>query len=41
MLSAFVPAVLASVLVIRYADQERRKHPPFGRYDNPSHASLP
>jgi hypothetical protein len=32
MLTAFVPAVLASVLVIRYADLERRKHSPFGRY---------
>jgi len=32
MLAAFVPAVLASVLVIRYADLERRKHSPFGRY---------
>jgi hypothetical protein len=32
MLAAFVPAVLASSLVIRYADLERRKHSPFGRY---------
>ena len=32
MLTAFVPAVLASVLVIRYADLERRKHSRFGRY---------
>jgi hypothetical protein len=32
MLAAFAPAVLASVLVIRYADLERRKHSPFGRY---------
>jgi hypothetical protein len=32
MLAAFVPAVLASVLVMRYADLERRKHSPFGRY---------
>ena len=32
MLAAFVPAVLASVLVIRYADLERSKHSPFGRY---------
>ena len=32
MLAAFVPAVLASVLVIRYADLERRKHSRFGRY---------
>ena len=32
MLAAFVPAVLASVLVIRYADLEKRKHSPFGRY---------
>jgi hypothetical protein len=32
MLAAFVPAVLASILVIRYADLERRKHSPFGRY---------
>jgi hypothetical protein len=32
MLAAFVPAVLASVLVISYADLERRKHSPFGRY---------
>ena len=32
MLAAFAPAVLASVLVIRYADLERRKHSRFGRY---------
>ena len=32
MLAAFVPAVLASILVIRYADLERRKHSQFGRY---------
>ena len=32
MLGAFVPAVVASVLVIRYADLERRKHSRFGRY---------
>ena len=32
MLAAFVPAVAASVLVIRYADLERRKHSRFGRY---------
>ena len=32
MLAAFVPAVLASVLVIRYADLERRKHSRFGHY---------
>jgi hypothetical protein len=32
MLAAFVPAVLASVLVMRYADLERRKHSRFGRY---------
>ena len=32
MLAAFVPAFLASVLVISYADLERRKHSPFGRY---------
>jgi hypothetical protein len=32
MLSAFVPAVLASVFVMSYEDLERRKHPPFGRY---------
>src|SRR5215207_7712543 len=31
-LAAFVPAVAASVLVIRYADLERRKHSRFGRY---------
>jgi hypothetical protein len=32
MLAAFVPAVVASVLVIRYADLEKRKRSPFGRY---------
>jgi hypothetical protein len=32
MLAAFVPAILASVLVIRYVDLERRKHSRFGRY---------
>jgi hypothetical protein len=32
MFAAFVPAVVASVLVIAYADLERRKHSPFGRY---------
>jgi hypothetical protein len=32
MLAAFVPAVVASVLVIRYADLERRKRSSFGRY---------
>jgi hypothetical protein len=32
MLAAFVPAVVASVLVIRYADLEPRKHSRFGRY---------
>jgi hypothetical protein len=32
MLAAFVPAVVASVLVIRYADLERRKQSRFGRY---------
>jgi hypothetical protein len=31
-LAAFVPAVVASVLVIAYADLERRKHSPLGRY---------
>jgi hypothetical protein len=31
MLGAFVPAIVASVLVIAYADLERRKHSPFGR----------
>jgi len=30
MFAAFVPAVLASVLVIRYADLDRRKHSRFG-----------
>src|SRR5215212_7228896 len=32
LLSAFGPAIMASVLVIRYADLEKRKHSPFGRY---------
>ena len=32
MLAAFVPAVVASVLVIRYADLEKCKRSPFGRY---------
>jgi hypothetical protein len=32
MFAAFVPAVVASVLVIAYADLEQRKHSPFGRY---------
>ncbi len=32
MLAAFVPATIASVLVIRYADLEKRKRSPFGRY---------
>jgi hypothetical protein len=32
MLSAFVPAVIASVLVIAYADLEHRKRSRFGRY---------
>jgi hypothetical protein len=32
MLAAFVPAFVASVLVMAYADLERRKHSPFGRY---------
>ena len=32
MLGAFVPATMASFLVIRYADLEKRKHSPFGRY---------
>jgi hypothetical protein len=32
MLAAFLPAVLASILVIRYADLERRKGSAFGRY---------
>jgi hypothetical protein len=31
MLAAFVPAVLASILVMRYADLEWRKRSPFGR----------
>ena len=31
-LGAFVPAVVASVLVIRYADLEKRKRSAFGRY---------
>src|SRR5215210_3847698 len=32
MLAAFVPAALGSVLIIRYADLEKRKRSPFGRY---------
>ena len=32
MFAAFVPAVVASILVIRYADLEQRKHSRFGRY---------
>jgi hypothetical protein len=32
MFAAFVPAVVASALVIGYADPERRKHSRFGRY---------
>jgi hypothetical protein len=32
MLGAFVPATMASFLVIRYADLEKRKRSPFGRY---------
>ncbi len=32
MLGAFAPAALASVLVIRYADLEKRKRSAFGRY---------
>ena len=32
LLSAFVPATVASFLVIRYADLEKRKRSPFGRY---------
>ena len=32
MLAAFVPPVVASGLVIRYADLEKRKRSPFGRY---------
>ena len=32
MLSAFVPAILASVLVMRFADLEHLKQSPFGRY---------
>jgi hypothetical protein len=32
MIAAFVPAIVASVLVIAYADLERRKHSPCGRY---------
>jgi hypothetical protein len=31
-IAAFVPAVVASVLVMAYADPERTKHSPFGRY---------
>jgi hypothetical protein len=32
MLAAFGPATIASVLVIRYADLEKRKRSPLGRY---------
>jgi hypothetical protein len=32
MLIAFVPAILASALVLRYADLERLKQTPFGHY---------
>jgi hypothetical protein len=32
MLSAFVPAILASALVIRFTDLERLKQSPFGHY---------
>ncbi len=32
LLSAFVPATIASALVIRYADLEKRKRSPLGRY---------
>jgi hypothetical protein len=32
MLAAFLPAVLASILVMRYADLERRKRSALGRY---------
>ena len=32
LLSSFVPSTIASVLVIRYADLEKRKRSPFGRY---------
>ncbi len=32
MVAAFVPAIVASSLVIRYADLERRKHSRSGRY---------
>src|SRR5215204_4568065 len=32
MLAAFVPAVAASVVIIAYADLERSKDSPFGRY---------
>ena len=31
-LTAVVPAAMASVLVIRFADLEKRKRSPFGRY---------
>jgi hypothetical protein len=34
LLSAFVPATIASVLVIRYADLEKRTRSPLGRYMN-------
>ena len=32
LLSAFVPAIIASFLVIRYADLQKHKLSPFGRY---------
>jgi hypothetical protein len=32
MLCAFAPSILASVLVLRFADMERLKHSDFGRY---------
>ena len=32
MLSAFVPAILGSMLVMRFADLERLKQSPFGHY---------
>ena len=35
MLSAFVPAILASALVMRFADLERLKQSPFGHYIRP------
>jgi hypothetical protein len=34
LLTAFVPATIASVLVIRYADLEKRTRSPLGRYMN-------